>query len=508
MPANAAPATVPERRGFCTPPALAEIIRDLYLDECTGVLGLSRSGVAKRLILDRGMIVAATSSLEDERLPVFLAQRGLIPKDEAEALRNLDDRRAAEALLSRGRLTREALAASVHTLAQQILTAVFRWEELEFRYVEGESAAWPVATNVVISFELIIRALRSMAGFAPIVEALRRQDRAVRLADELYVPFEQLSLTAIEGFLVSRIDGRTRPRDILAQVPPSEEEEASRFLFGLLILGLAQFAPPIGSGMLSCALLLKGDEEKRRREENEMEEVRAFYTLVCSGNPAAALGIAEGSTPDDIRAAYDQRKERHDPGRYLRRVQVEMKEELQIIEARLLEAFLAMRSRTLASRRAAPDADKDSSVDLEVMSKRKELSKSEKQSSEAQRHLMAEQYFAKAREYWKLGDMFGCIRYCEFAFTHNDSEASILSLLGQALSRNPDHRWQRRAEAALLRAAELDAFNPAHWVLLGEFYRQNNLFGKARKHFEKALEIVPSHEAAQEALKSLPPLKS
>jgi len=32
-------------RGFCPPPALAELIRDLYLNEKTGTLVLSRSGV-------------------------------------------------------------------------------------------------------------------------------------------------------------------------------------------------------------------------------------------------------------------------------------------------------------------------------------------------------------------------------------------------------------------------------------------------------------------------------
>src|SRR6185369_5173245 len=94
------PATA-ERHGFCAPPQLAEIIRDLYLEERTGILSIVRSGAEKRLYLDRGMILVATSSLEDERLPAFLAAKGILRPEEAEALRGLDDLQAALAVQKR-----------------------------------------------------------------------------------------------------------------------------------------------------------------------------------------------------------------------------------------------------------------------------------------------------------------------------------------------------------------------------------------------------------------------
>ncbi|HXH27648.1 MAG TPA: DUF4388 domain-containing protein, partial [Candidatus Polarisedimenticolia bacterium] len=252
--------TAPEGaiHGHCAPPALAELIRDLYLDERTGVLVLSRSGVEKRVTLDRGMILLVSSSLNDERLPAWLARSGLLNADEAEALKGLDDRQALDVLKKRGQIPPARLQESVRTLAQQVLTAAFRWESIAYRFEETAVAPGLLETNVVVSFELIIRALRSMAGFEPIQEALLRQDRSLRFSDQLYLPFDQLRLSPIEGFLVSRVDGQTKVRDILAQIPPAEEVSASRFLFGLLILGLLHFVPPIGSGPLSCEDLLRG----------------------------------------------------------------------------------------------------------------------------------------------------------------------------------------------------------------------------------------------------------
>jgi tetratricopeptide (TPR) repeat protein len=502
------PNPTPAIGGFCGPPALAEVIRDLYLDEKSGTLILARSGVEKRIVLDRGMILTVSSSLQEESLITLLVERRMVRQEEAETLKGLDDRQAAEVLLKRGLLTADALQSANRELSQMILTALFRWEDLEYRFDEGPVTAGPIQTDVIVSFELIIRALRSMSGFEQIKDALLRQDRALRLSDQLYLPFDQLTLTAVEGFLVSRIDGQTKLRDILAQTPSTEEEAATRFLFGLLILGLAHFVPAIGSGPLSCRDLVKGEEEKRRREERERAEIAEFYRLARQGPSLALLGLGEDATPDQVKIAYMERKDRYQPSRFMRKVQQELKEELRIIEARLLEAFLALRSQRLGAARAAGAAtERVVSLDLEALSLRKELTKTEKQSLEEERARMSEQFFTKARDYWKMGDFFNCIRYCEFASSYSDRNAGVYSLLGEALARNPDYRWQRRAEQALQRAAELEPFNPRHFVVLGDFYRSHGLYAKARKEYEKALALVPSHAEALQGLKELSNLK-
>ena len=43
-----------------------------------------------------------------------------------------------------------------------------------------------------------------------------------------------------------------------------------------------------------------------------------------------------------------------------------------------------------------------------------------------------------------------------------------------------------------------------HCVALGDFYKGHRLIAKARKQYEKAMEILPSHAAAKQALKELP----
>jgi tetratricopeptide (TPR) repeat protein len=491
-------------RGFCTPAALAEIIRDLYLDEKTGTLHLSRSGVVKRIFLDRGMILSASSSLPDETLTVVLVERGWMRPEEAEALIGLDDRQVGETAARRGLLTSAMLQQANRDLAQRILTALFRWDDIEYHFEEGPVPAGLLESDVVISFEMIIRALRSMVGFESIREALVRQDRTLRLSDQVYLPVDRLTLAPIEGFLLSRVDGQAKVRDVLAQMPQAEEEAASRFLFGLLILGLVTFAPAISAGPLSCRDLVRGEEEKKKREDRERAEVTDFYRLVQKGTPQAILGITETATQEQVKTAYVERKERFQPARFMKKVQQDLREELQIIEARLLEAFLKVRSEKLfAAKAAGQGGEKVVNLDLESLSLRKELTKTEKQSMLEEKGRMAEQFFTKARDYFKMGDYFNCIRYCEFATSYSDRNAAVFGLLGQALMRNPDYRWQKRAETAFLRAAELEPFNPGHFIALGHFYESHGLLAKARREYEKTLELVPTHAEAQASLRAL-----
>ena len=57
---------------------LAEIFRDLYLGERSGVLSVARGNVEKRIFFDRGMILFAESGSDDEDLGRRLVNEGKI----------------------------------------------------------------------------------------------------------------------------------------------------------------------------------------------------------------------------------------------------------------------------------------------------------------------------------------------------------------------------------------------------------------------------------------------
>ncbi len=97
--------------------------------------------------------------------------------------------------MKRRQVSHDVLQNNVRDLAFQILSNVFRWDEMAFRFDEGPIPVWPVESNVLVSFELIIRAMRSMAGFAELRGALLRQERTIRFSEQVYFPFDRLTLS-------------------------------------------------------------------------------------------------------------------------------------------------------------------------------------------------------------------------------------------------------------------------------------------------------------------------
>ena len=55
---------------------LAEIFRDLYVQERTGALLLTRGDLKKKVHFDRGMILYAESSVAEEQLGAILVESG------------------------------------------------------------------------------------------------------------------------------------------------------------------------------------------------------------------------------------------------------------------------------------------------------------------------------------------------------------------------------------------------------------------------------------------------
>ena len=51
--------------------------------------------------------------------------------------------------------------------------------------------------------------------------------------------------------------------------------------------------------------------------------------------------------------------------------------------------------------------------------------------------------------------------------------------------------------------AELEPFNPTHFVALGHFFRLHGLHAKSKREYEKALSLVPTHAEAMASLKEL-----
>lgn len=494
-------------KGTFVPSILAETVRDIFVSEQSGILVLTRTEVRKRLHFDRGMIFFADSSLEDEGLIDFLVREKGLEISEAASIPGGrgDDLALARRLSESKTVSPEALQRAVRQIVQQVVISTFRWDSGEFSFQETPpGGAVSFQSDVLITFEYLMRGIRSMAGFTPIREAMLRLDRPLKATENLYLPLDRLALHPIQGFALSQVDGSSRIREIASLIPPSEEDTALRFLFALLILGVIEVDPPLSAGALSVKDLLAGDRECRERSERESAVIKEMYRSVSAGTPWEILDLKPPASPEEIRRSYRSRKDAFRPERFLKKIQEAYREEILLIEGKLLEAYLALGQDNFRSAsESASAAAGEVKLDMETLSKRKELTKTQTQEAAEEQVRRAEQFYLKAREHFKSKDYHSAIQYCEQALKGNEADARYHFLLGQALVRNPDYKWQKRAEQCLLRAAELDPWNAEHFVQLGNFYRTHNLLRKAKKSFLRAAEVMPSHPEARRALSEM-----
>lgn len=490
---------------------LAEIFRDLYLRERSGVLVLTHGKSERRVHFDRGMILYAESPLEDEGLGAFLVKGGHLSAGAlAEATEQGPDSDATSApalaatLLRRELIGRTTLDAAVRTMVSSIVSAAFAWEGGSGRFNEKPPPETPFETDVLYTVDVILEGIMGMAGFEPIHEAMQGLDNRLCLRRPTPLPLERLTLSPSRGFILSRVDGRSSLNDLISILPPGEEETAVRFLFGLLVLGLVDYDPPVSSGTFKVADVLRDHENRLNLESAQEDSIRRACVQIRASNPYEVLGLRPGATLREVEAAYARAKEQFKRERLLPKVRDKFRGELSLIESRFIESYLTLTnpgaSRAPVTKPAAA-AQPDMTVsDLNV---RVEVDRAKSQVAMDKAHRTADRYYSKARKFLREGDFHNAIQYSRLAITQNPSDARYYATLGDCLARNPEARWQRMAEENYAKATELDPWNAEYWMSLGRLYKRQGLSLRARKQFEEALKLVPNNSEILEELKSL-----
>lgn len=485
-------------KGHWTSHILAELLRDLYFAERSGSLSLTHDRETRVLHFDRGMLQFAHSSRPEGNLAARLVAAGLVEKqvlDEvcAGAQSPTD---LPQALLTQGMLDKSSLDRPIRQVVQSTVQEVFAWPEGLYQFQEGWLLKDVFDSNVLFTFETILMGVGRMADFVPVREVLMSIDRPLSINPSIFLPVEKLGLTADEGFVLSRIDSHTAIRDIVALLPPAMEDSTYRFLYGVLVLGMVQLEPASPRARLfSLTELVSSHREQEQKARQQRTLIRETYLAIRTLPPHQVLAVPERAGLDEVKRAYEAARQTFDSARFLPEVQSELKEELQIIESRLVEAYLALQATQVHSlkeeveRRANADSQ---AVNLSDFTLRRELSKTETKVSLDERQARGQEYYQLARRAFREADYQNCLTYCQEALRH-DPQAAYHALLADVQVRNPDKRWQRHAEENYQKAIELDPWNPDYLISLARLYRAQGLRARARKLVEKALEITPNH---------------
>jgi tetratricopeptide (TPR) repeat protein len=488
-----------------SPHSLTEIFRDLYLGERTGILTLEQDDGVRRFHFERGLITFADSTSEAERLGRVLTNEGAVSAGALkEAGTDAEPAQLAQSLLNRGLIGTAALQRSLRELSDRIVGAAFAGPGGQAEFHETDTAPSFYDSDVLSTFEQILGGIERMADFDLVREALDGLDNRLRMRRPAPIPLERLTLSRTQGFVVSRVDGTSTFSGVISTLPPGEDEHASRFLFGLLVMGVIDYDPPVADGPFRAANILRDHADRRALDELQARTIQQAYARMRNQSAHEVLGVTSHASRRAIERAYEEAKTLFSRERLLPRVRERYRSELGVIESRLIEAYLQLtrpETATNPSRREEDARREDVSVDDLLV--RPELDKTQARAALDEAGRVAELYYSKARQSMRSGDYHNAIQYGKLAISYNGEDARFYFTLADCQARNPEARWQRMAEQNYTKATQLDPWNAEYLISLGRFYKKRGLHLRARRQFEEALKLVPEHEVATRELQSL-----
>ena len=226
---------------------LPGVLRGLYVGRRTGVLSFvredERCGVRFRL----GNILSADTTVRENRLGETLVRQGrLTPVDlkRAVGFALRDGKRLGSVLMEFGLIDAPALEEAVTIQAHQVLKHVFSWSEGSYEFLE-EPTDRVLDGDVTLRLstgELILQAARSVRDPDVVRYNLGDIDRILSLSADPLLRYQRISLSPVDGYVLSRVDGTLSAREVM-QITPLPSEDVQRSLFGLLSTGVLEFPP-------------------------------------------------------------------------------------------------------------------------------------------------------------------------------------------------------------------------------------------------------------------------
>ncbi|HEX9726592.1 MAG TPA: DnaJ domain-containing protein [Vicinamibacteria bacterium] len=485
---------------------VTEALRKLYLGQRSGTLLCEGADAKRSVLFDKGFVVAARSSLKEDRLGEVMIRHGRINRQQFEdAARFIKSGwKLGEILAELRIIEKEEIDRFVRIQLLDIVCSVIIHPPVRMVFTDEEKVDGAVARPLSVA-DAIMEAARRSAGIEERLSALLAAKSSLSITRNATLQTQDVNLSAEEGFILSRVDGHESPKSIAAMSPVPEKETA-RTLLGLLEAGIieevgAAATPPVASHSDPPArpseVPAAGEPPAAAVDRNSAakREIESLYHGYQTMDHWEVLGIERGATQESVAAAFRKKATLYHPDNYHHIRDREFQEHLSHVFLRLKEAH-----ETLSHEEDAKGYDRLTEKEGQYEQQNKEWSappKKEVSSTvEAAPPVRSADegmaLFARAKRAYIQRDFWNTIQFCQQAIEIVSDNAEIYHLLAMAQKENP--KWRKDAEKNLQIAIKLDPWKPDYLLALGKLYQEGGLHTRAAKVLEQARTLDPGLE--------------
>lgn len=476
---------------------IAFFLRDIYIRQKTGQLNFKRAEIQKVLYFQDGGLIFAKTNLSKERLGEILYRMGKISEDVLSYILKIvkPNQVIGEILIQKGMISQKDLYGGLAVQMGEIALGLFSFFDGEITFQEREryfDQAFELKMNIPLLLEKGIREME----FHPSLETWLKNKTFLPKADTyLHLVKEE------ERELLKKIDGKKDSFALLSSQTLGSEK-FWKTLYLLYCLNLVDFKTEekIEEKRVEEKRIEEKRIEERRIEEKKVEEKRveeafspnqqanlkevlAISRKLSTLNYYQILGVSQQASEADIKKAYFQLAKKYHPDLFGRNLSPDVKGQVDAVFDAVTKAY-----RTLMN------GEQKLSYDSKIPTSQK-VTVDEQDTSK-----LAEIRFRQGKTLYNQGRYEESLVYLEQAVRFKDKSDYYL-LLAMAESKIPS--LSKKAEKDFLKATELEPWNPEAYVGLGLLYKREGLLMRAKKQFEKALEIDAEHKTARRELSSL-----
>ena len=457
--------TMPDK-GYLRNYRLPSMLVYLNRNRVTGTLTITSQGIIKKVFLQKGTAVFASSNYEDDRLGEVLVKVGLITMQQYETAveeKLLSDKRVGTVLVELGYLSPKDLFWGVKYQVQEIIFSLFKLRDAHYEFEEGGVPSEVITLELSMA-NVILEGLRRVDDLTRIKSELPEVSEVFMMSDNPRDLFQDFGLSIEERYVLSLVDGERMISKILED-SRLKNFETLKILYVLWSVGLIteQFNLQM-SGLSIDEILSPVDDQK----EEFIHRVNAVHAVLDTLTPYQLLSITRGADFDTInRQFYKLSKEFH-PDRYPDIQDQEIKDRIADIFDALGSAYNDLKRNQLARQFTEGDI------------------------------ALAEALLKNAKAEITAGNFAEAEKYLQEAVKANPDNAECWSHLSLALSKMPGRYDQ--AEEAILFAEGLNPKSDDYVANRGLLYMQMGRIEEAQEQFERALEMNANNKKAQGGL--------
>lgn len=517
---------VPLKGAFRTT-GLPKVLVHLNRRRLTGVLTVAAADVTKKVFMNKGDAIFATSTYDDDRLGEMLIKAGKITVEQydksVEMLKRTGQRQGA-ILVKLGFLTPKNLFWGVKYQVREIIQSLFKVEDADYEFVESELPLEEVITLKMSMGNLIYEGVKKIDNWTRIRGEMPDTESVLQLSSDPLSLFQDIELSPQDKKILALIDGSKTIKQVIEE-SWLNSFEALKALYILWSIGILTEKEQVGESPVSLEDMLI--EAPSAEEAEFMEKVNFVHAGLKNITDTELLELDESAPLEDIRKSYFRLAKEFHPDRFYKSRDATLKDKLATIFDAVTDAYNALKAKASEStieefEREIKDGAGDpldthpeiheaqgAQAEETVVDAPDDIfdlgagggEELEEMASEAARASEAADAYERGINSLKNGDLNAAVVSFEVATRVNPENPGYWNYLSLAHSKSAGKL--RESEAAMQEAIKLDPSNSDYYANFGLLLLKSKDHDKARMQFEKSLMLDTDNKKALRGLKQI-----